>query len=130
MTAISFDDPVKAQIIPELMIARRAFPVSQELFEGPVLREASSAAEVGWFDTEVCAETGAVAVVPPDGELADLVGELIVVKHRLPTQIRGVYVYVLGRAVVPEDLALSRRAFLHLGLLSSEFIECTVEVLS
>ena len=51
MTTISFDDPIEAQVIPELMIARRAFPVTQELFAGPVLREANPSASIGWFDT-------------------------------------------------------------------------------
>lgn len=127
---IAFDNPITAQVIPELMIARRAFPVSQELFSGPVLREASPSAQIGWHDSEICAEAGAIAIVPEDGDLTELVGELVVVKHHLPAEIRGVFVYVLARGAVQGDLSLSRRAFLHLGLLSLEAIECTVEVLA
>jgi hypothetical protein len=112
------------------MIARRAFPVAQELLSGPVLRKAASSANVGWHDTEVCAETGAIAVVPSEGELVDLVGEIIVVKRHLPTEVRGAFVYVLARAAVPNDLSLSRRAFLHLGLLSGTALDCSVEVIS
>lgn len=130
MTTISFDNPIEAQVIPELMIARRSFPTAQELFAGAVLREAASSAQIGWHDTDVCAETGAIAVVPDESELTDLVGEIIVVKRRLPAEIRGVYVYVLARAAVADDLSLSRRAFLHLGLLASESIECSVEVIA
>lgn len=127
---IAFDDPVEAQKMPELMVARRAFPVAQSIFGGAVLREAATVARVGWFDTEVCAETGAVAVVPPEGELADLVGEIVVVKRRLPREVRAAYVYVLARAATIDDLTLSRRAFLHLGLLSAEFLTCSVEVIA
>lgn len=130
MTTISFDNPIEAQVIPELMIARRAFPVAQELFTGPILREANPSAMVGWFDTSVCAEGGAIAVVPVEGMLTELVGEIIVVKRRLPTEVRGVYVYVIGRAAIDEDLALSRRAFLRLGLLASESLDCSVEVIA
>lgn len=127
---ISFDDVLAAQAIPELMIARRAFPATQELFSRPVARVAASAAQIGWFDTEVCAEGGAVAVVAPDGPLADLVGEIVAVKLNLATEVRGVFVYVVGRAPVVEDLSLSRRAFLELAFLSTEALECSVEVLS
>lgn len=130
MTTIAFDDPVQAQMMPELMIARRAFPTSQGLFAGPVLREADTAARIGWHDTEVCAETGAIAVVPAGGDLDNLVGEIVVVKRRLAREVRGVYVYVLARAAVIDDLSLSRRAFLHLGLLSSESLTCSVEVIA
>lgn len=127
---ISFDDPIQAQVIPELMIARRAFPVTQELFAGAVLRTSSTAAEVGWFDTSVCAEMGAIAVVPAEGELANLVGEIVVLKRRLPREVRNVFVYVIGRAPVIWDIALSRRCFLHLGMLASESIDCSVEVIA
>lgn len=127
---IAFDDPVEAQMIPELMIARRSFPTAQSLFEGPVLREATANAQIGWHDTEVCAETGAIALVPADGELTDLVGEIVVVKRRLPREIRSVYAYVLARAALADDLSLSRRAFLHLGPLAAEFLECSVEVVA
>lgn len=130
MTTIAFDNPVEAQMIPELMVARRAFPVAQELLAGPVLRKAAIAARIGWHNNDVCAETGPVAVVPAGGQLEELVGEVVVVKRRLPEAIRGVYVYVVGRSPVIDDLSLSRRAFLHLGLLASEFLECSVEVIA
>jgi hypothetical protein len=127
---IAFDDPVQAQMIPELMIARRAFPVAQELLAGAVLREASASAQIGWHDTTACAETGAIALVPPEGELTDLIGDTVVVKRHLATETRGVYVYVLARAAIPDALSLSRRAFLHLGPLASETIDCSVEVIA
>lgn len=128
---ITFDDPVVAQLMPELMIARRAFPVAQGLLEAPVLRTAAPAAAIGWHDTSVCTESGSIAVVPREGDLADLVGEILVVKRRLPTELRGVYVYVIGSAAeVIDDLSLSRRAFLHLAVLSTEALECSVEVIA
>ena len=127
---IEFTDPVEAQVIPELMIARRAFPKAQELFAGPVLREVDSAAQVGWHDTEVT-EAGALAVVPESGALSDLVGEVVVVKRDTPTAIRGIYVYVVGTvAQLPDDISLSRRAFFDLGLLSKEFLTCSVGVIA
>lgn len=127
---LSFDDPIEAQMMPELMIARRAFPVTQDLLSGPILREATDSAQVGWFDTEVCAEMGAIAVVSGEGDLAELVGEIIVVKRHLPREIRGAFVYVLARAAVLEDICLSRRAFLALGPLSSEALDCSVGVIA
>ena len=127
---IEFNDPVKAQQDLELMASRRAFPVSQQLLAGPVQREASPAATVGWHNTDICAETGAIAVVPPEGILSGLVGDVIVVKRSTPTLIRGVFVYVVGTSGdLIDDLSLSRRAFLDLGLLSSERLTCSVGVI-
>lgn len=127
---IEFSDPVEAQVIPELMAARRAFPVSQQLLAGAVLREVSASASVGWHDTAVCAETGAIAVVPEEGMMAGLVGEIVVVKRSTPTLIRGVFVYVVGTASIIDDISISRRAFLDLGLLSNESLTCSVGVIA
>jgi hypothetical protein len=128
---IEFSNPVEAQIIPELMAVRRAFPVSQQLLAGPVLREASTAARIGWHDTDVCAEMGAVAVVPDSGEFSSLVGDVIVVKRSTPTLMRGVFVYVVGSSTeIIDDISLGRRAFLALGLLSDEALTCSVGVIA
>lgn len=131
MPAIDFSDPVAAQVLPELMAVRRAFPVSQDLLAGPTERQVSDGASIGWHDTEVCTELGAVAVVPPEGEFSGLVGDVLVVKHVTPTVIRGVYVYVVGTsAEIVDDLSLGRRAFLALALLSSESLTCSVGVVA
>lgn len=127
---IDFSDPTEAQIIPELMAARRAFPKSQELLAGPTLREVDAAAQVGWHGTDVCTELGAVAVVPPEAELSDLVGEVLVVKYTTTTITRGVYVYCVGTSAIIDDISIGRRAFFELGLLSHGVLTCSVGVVA
>lgn len=128
---IEFSNPVEAQVIPELMAVRRAFPVSQQLLAGPILREVSTASLVGWHDTDVCAEMGAVAVVPETGEFSSLVGDVLVVKRSTPALMRGVFVYVAGSsAEIIDDISLGRRAFLSLGLLSDEALTCSVGIIA
>lgn len=123
-------EQIEAQNTPELQLARRAFPTAQRLLRGGTLREASPAAQIGWHGTEVTPETGSVAVVPTSGPLADLVGEIVVVRRIMPTEIRSVFAYVIGAAPIVDDLSLARRPFLALGLLANESLTCSVEVVA
>lgn len=118
------------QLDHDLMIARRAFPVAQELLAGPVLRTESESAAVGWHDTGVSPETGSIALVPEDGDLVDLVGHLVRVDRHLAGSTRTVYAYVYGTAAIADDLSLSRRCFLGLGILANETLECEIGVLA
>lgn len=128
---IEFSDPVEAQTIEPLMAVRRAFPVSQQLLAGAVLREEAAAASVGWHNTDVCAEMGAVAVVPTEGDLSGLVGDIVVVKNATPLLTRGVYVYVIGSDPrIIDDISIGRRAFLDLAPLSTESLVCSVGVIA
>lgn len=107
----------------EILDARRAFPKAQELLGGEVDRRLPGTIAVGWYDSRVSGENGAFAVVRLGGPYDDLIGEIL----RVSADDRTVFVYVLGRGAVPTDLALARRAFLDLGVLALESLDCTVE---
>lgn len=104
---------------------RRAFAQTQALLTGTVARTVALLADVGWYDSAAHPETGAFALVREDGAYADLVGEILLVTNG----DRSCYVYCIDFGDVTGDLALYRRAYLHLGLLSHETLPCLVEVL-
>jgi expansin (peptidoglycan-binding protein) len=120
----------KDQLDLDLMKSRRVFAVAQEAFAGAVLRVAAADATIGWHSTDLHPETGSVALVREDGDFADLVGEVISVTRRLPTETRVVYAYVLGTASILDDLSLARRAFMGLGILTNEQLSCSIEVIA
>jgi hypothetical protein len=85
----------------------------------------------GWHGTRLDPRRGSFALVRREGEFAlgddnDLIGERVRVTYR----DRSVNVYVVGDADLDDDISLSRRAFAALGLLSTEFLDVDVEVLS
>src|SRR4051812_14325254 len=102
-----------AVIEPEILIGRRAFPVAQQLLAGVPLRRLGRI-DVGWNGTETHPEQGAFAVVRDGAGLGELVGEVL----KVTAGSRVVFVYVIGARGVPTQVAVSRRAFLALGLLS------------
>lgn len=110
----------------EVNWGRRAFGEAQALLAGDVARTASPEALVGWYDSAAHPESGSFAVVRADGAYADLVGDVL----RVTNGERSCLVYVVDFANVDEDLAVYRRAFLHLGLLSRGSLPCLVEVLA
>lgn len=108
----------------ELLDGRRAFPEAQRLFAGVALRRLPERVDVGWHGTDIDVETGAFAVVRDGAGLDDLIGEILIVS----VGTRSVLVFVMGARAVPQDISLSRRGFLALGLLAKESIRCVVEV--
>lgn len=118
------------QLDLNLMMSRRAFPTAQEAFEGAVLRTAAASAMVGFHGSDTSPETGAVALVREDGDYVDLVGEIVRVSRRLSGGTRSALVYVVGTGPILDDLSLSRRAFMALGILASETLECSIEVIA
>lgn len=105
----------------ELNVGRRAFPLTQEKFYGlPV--SAPQSLECGWHDTSVNPESGAFALVQQNAGLDDLIGEIV----RVAYGSKMVYVYVLQAAAIPTQFSLYRRAWLGLGRLSLESLECEV----
>lgn len=110
---------------PEFLVAQRAFPMAQELLAGVALRTLGRV-EVGWHDTRVHPSVGAFAVVADNGNLTDLIGEIL----RVSRGTREVFVYCVGARAVPVRLSLARRAFFGLGLLAHETLPCVVEVVS
>jgi hypothetical protein len=111
----------------ELLDGQRAFAMAQALLGSPVARRLGTTSEVGWYGTSIDDHEGSFAVVASSGPFADEVGETLRVTE--PSG-RFVFAYVVRAAAVPTDLALARRAFLHLGLLSLESLRCTIEVCS
>lgn len=111
---------------PEILIGRRAFATAQTLFAGVAARRLPERTDVGWYGTETHAEIGAFAVVRDGWGLDDLIGEVL----RVSVGRRAVFVYVVGARGIPTDIALARRAFLGLGLLSSEALSAVIEVVA
>jgi hypothetical protein len=124
---MSFPDD---QLDLNLMMSRRAFPVAQAAFEGAVLRTAAANAVIGFHGSDTSAETGAVALVREDGDHVDLVGEIVRVSRRLSGETRTVLVYVFGTGPILDDLSLTRRGFMGLGILAAETLECSIEVIA
>lgn len=128
--ATSGIDFLAAQADEDLQLARRAFAVAQAGLAGASLRIFSEVAEVSWHDTSTHPETGCIALVREDEGLADLVGEIVKVSRTMPTTTRVVYAYVLGTAPIADDISLSRRTFMGLGILANELLTCRVDVVA
>lgn len=127
-----YDSPLLTQRQPMLMICRRGFQDAQALLHGTAQRLASRRSNVSWFGGNLYPETaGSIAVVDPNGALADLVGDIIRVTLLGPGEAPHVYVWVDGSVSLEPDieLALARRAFLELSLLSAESLSCKIEVI-
>lgn len=106
--------------------ATRAFPEAQRLLAGAADSRLESFVDLGWYDSAVEAAVGSYAVVRTSGPLTHLVGDVISVLH----EDRRVFAYVYGQASVTEDIALYRRAFLHLAPLAAETLPTLIEVLA
>jgi hypothetical protein len=111
---------------PEVLDARRAFPVAQALLAGEPLDALPTELAVGWHDTSVHPETGAFAVVGIDSGMDDWIGEVL----RVNANGRACFVYVMGAADVPTPLSLARRAFASLSALSAESVLALVDVIA
>lgn len=107
---------------PEVLAGRRAFPEAQRLLDGPTLRSADDLRNAGWHGTLTHPEAGAFAVVRRD--LEDYVGEVI----RVTYGSRSCVVYVVAARDVPQELSLTRRAFMALSPLWRERIRVQAEV--
>lgn len=107
--------------IPILLAARRAFAVAQSMLAGSPIGQ-SRKVTAGWYDSSVNPESGSFAVVQTGAGLDDLIGEVIVVAYKR----RSVFAYVLQAADVPTQVAVTRRAFLALSVLTAEQIAATV----
>lgn len=113
---------------PKILIGRRCFADAQSLLQAAPLQEALPGTwEAGWYDANLSPEVGSFAVVNPADALAPLAGRVI----RVSAQERFCFLYVIG-AVAGMDwpLAIQRRAFLHLGLLSLPSLDVVVEVVT
>lgn len=113
-----------ALVEPEILTGRRAFAVTQQLFEGVPVRRLPALVDVGWYGTETEPETGAFAVVRDGWGLDDLIGEVL----KVTVGQRAVFVYVIGARGVPTDIALARRAFFAIGRLAHETLPALIEV--
>lgn len=105
----------------EVLAARRAFGVAQELLAGGPVQAAVSLS-VGWHDSSVNPESGSFAVVQSNAGLDDLIGEVVLVTF----YSRSVFAYVLEDDDVPTQLSLTRRCFLALNRLSIVSLQCNV----
>jgi hypothetical protein len=113
----------------EILQGRRAFPETQALWLVTSVERVPRRVDVGWHDAydldqAAVRETGAFAVVRDGGPYEDLVGEFLIVT----VVRRRAVVYCLGRADVPADLSLTRRAFLAVGQLYQSRVEADVVI--
>lgn len=112
---------------PEILEGRRAFLTAQATFDRVPDRMLPTTYDVAWYGTAVNPQRGSFAIVQVDGPLDDLVGDHL----RVWSGARSVNVYVLGRGEdLDTPLAITRRSFMALGLLSEDAIRCRVEVLT
>lgn len=91
-------------------------------------------AVIGWHGPMTDA-TECAAIVRSDGPLADLVGQRVRLTRRIGPRRREVAVYVADEqpwpgGFEPEDLSVSRRAWLELGDWALDSLEVTVEELA
>jgi hypothetical protein len=113
---------------PKVLIARRCFRDAQSLLQSaPISEVLAGTWETGWYDTTLSPEVGSFALVSPTGALASLVGKVI----RVIAGERACFVYVVASSgALTTPLALQRRAFLSLALLSRTSIPLVVELVS
>lgn len=114
----------------DLQLSRRALSISQEAWEAEARALVAVSAQIGWHGSKTHKETGAVALVPLEGEFSDLVGDIIRVTRLGNGPQRSVIVYVVGRVDTELDLSIARRPFQELGLLANESIAARVERLT
>lgn len=115
-------------IDPKVLVGRRCFRDAQSLLQAAPLQEALPGIwEAGWYDASLSPEVGSFALVNPAGSLAVLANRVI----RVSAQQRSCFLYVVGSmAGMNWPLAIQRRAFLHLGLLSRPSLDVIVELVS
>lgn len=113
---------------PKVLIGRRCFADAQSLLQAaPVQEPLPGTWQAAWYDTSLSPEVGSFALVNPADALAELANRVI----RVSAQERSCFLYVLGTmAGMDTPLAIQRRAFLHLGLLSLPSLDVIVEVVS
>lgn len=110
---------------PTVLLARQAFPDAQAAMFGAL--GPAGVYTVGWYGSTVNDERGSFAVVNALGPLADLVGDFVNVSY----EGRDVNVYVIGaQASLPDDLDMTRRAFMQIGFLAREPISAAVAVIT
>jgi hypothetical protein len=129
-----------------MLAAMPAWPESQKLLSGATDRLVGTL-DVGWYDQRAMLEgdwavprvgripggdpAGAFALVRTGGPFADLAGQVLRVTRKgvAPYGGRRAFVVVARSGNVEAELALARRAFLALGVLTHATLACTVEVL-
>jgi hypothetical protein len=110
----------------EILWGERAFGEAQRLLDGASRRPLSGLLEVGWHASSKHPLVGCFAIVATGGAFTDLIGEVL----RVTYEGRSVLVYCVGSRDIDVDLSLSRRPFMAIGLLASDGLPCTVEVVA
>jgi len=112
------------QFEQEILDGQRAWTYSQAAFEGGTVRELTEAATLGWYGTRTHVLEGAFGVVRPG--LEDLVGEVV----RFTYQRRAAVIYLLAVRDIPQDIAVTRRAWMALAPLYQAEIEPLMELVA
>jgi hypothetical protein len=111
---------------PEILDARRPFEQAQRFLDGAILRSVTDFYTCGWYGTTLHPDLGCYGIVQAEGDLADLVGDRV----RVIYNRRSVIVYVFASYDIPYDIAITRRAYAALELLSEEELSVRFEVLT
>lgn len=98
----------------------------RKLSEGQAERSVL-AGDCGWHGASFDARRGAYGLAHPAGVFAALVGERVKVTAQEGGQ--SVYVLVVDHADVPDDLSLTRRAFMGVGMLTDDNAAVTVQII-
>lgn len=127
MFATYFQDAL-SPAISDIQIGRYPFAEAQAIFgEDPPQEGTSSVATCSWHGTILNPERGSFCVVQRGGRFADLVGDRV----RVSTFTgRAVNAYVIAEAELEDDISLTRRLFMELGLLSADDLNVRIEILS
>lgn len=112
----------------EVLLAQQAHLDAQAALAGELDHRIVDLHECSWFGTAQVTNRGYFALVTPEGPLAELVGDFISVRNWRTG--RAVRAYVVGGlADMPTPLALARRAFFDIEVLSASSVTVEIEVL-
>ena len=110
---------------PFVLDGRQAFLDAQAAFAGT--STPLGFFSLSWYGTAVSDERGSFGVVDPSMGLADAVGEIVEIAYSR----RKVRIYVIGsQDSLGTDLAVTRRSYMALELLSVEPITVSIGVVS
>jgi hypothetical protein len=116
---------------PEIELARLPYEIAQAILGETGARPSTRQRVVlGWHGTALDPERGSVAIVPPGGKLAALVGKRVRFTYRGGTAPRFVVAYVSAAVLgIPddEDISVSRRTFLALSPLTIDALNVEME---
>jgi hypothetical protein len=122
----TYFQPWTPRVLPDAQLARLGFPSAQEALGSHGGSLAAYTATCGWYGFPFDPDTGSFGIVRTDGPLHDLIGERV----RITYGDLSAVVYVKDRREVVEDIAVTRRVYMHLTTAATTELTVEVEVLA